>query len=161
MIAAGFKLPEKNILLCIGPLAQKAEFLECAKLFVHMGYQLYATKNTHQFLLTQGQLESTTMVFNPRTRREPNALTLLQGSKIDLVVNVPDSMDSQALTDGFDIRRAAVDSNTPLITDIKTAILTCMSLHRKWTRERDGKPFFTYLSWQEYTGSSEAIARLG
>jgi len=70
---------------------------------------------------------------------------------VDLVINVPDSMDSQALTDGFTLRRAAVDSSTPLITDIKMAILLVMSLQRKWIREKAGRPFWSLNSWQEYT----------
>merc|ERR1712045_109474 len=76
--------------------------------------------------------------------------TLMRGGKVDLVINMPDSMDSQALTDGFELRRAAVDSDTPLITDIKCAVLLAMSLHRKWIRESAGRPFWSYRPWQEY-----------
>merc|ERR1719231_1121743 len=99
-----------------------------------MGYQLYATKGTYENLKTSEELGNTIMVYKPLVKREPNAITLLREGKLDLVINVPDSMDSQALTDGFEMRRAAVDSAVPLITDIKTAVLTIMSLHRKWTR---------------------------
>merc|ERR1712050_454236 len=112
---------------------------------------LYATKNTSEALISHSGMESVITVFKPLVKREPNILTLLQGGKLDLVINVPDSMDSQALTDGFEVRRAAIDSGTPLITDIKTAILMAMSLHRKWSRERAGRPFWSYNSWQEYT----------
>jgi len=90
------------------------------------------------------------LVHKPRIPREPNVRTMLQNGKLDLVINIPDSMDSEGLTDGFDVRRAAVDSSTPLITDIKSAVLTIQSLHRKWTRERAGKAFWSYESWQEY-----------
>merc|ERR1719343_4013 len=120
-----------------------------------MGFQLYATKNTSEVLMSHGGMESVISVFKPLVKREPNILTLLQGGKLDLVINVPDSMDSQALTDGFEVRRAAIDSGTPLITDIKTAILISMSLHRKWTRERAGRPFWSYNSWQEFTEPHE------
>jgi hypothetical protein len=160
MISAGFKLPTKNILICIGPSAQKLEFVQYAQLFVDMGFQLYATKNTYEVLLNHGGIESAISVFKPLVKREPNILTLLQGGKLDLVINVPDSMDSQALTDGFEVRRAAIDSSTPLITDIKTAILMSMSLHRKWTRERAGRPFWSYSSWQEFTEPREAATGL-
>merc|ERR1712066_1086442 len=54
MVAAGFKLPTKNILICIGPMQQKTEFLQCAQLLVDMGYQLYATKSTHEVLQSHG-----------------------------------------------------------------------------------------------------------
>merc|ERR1712070_1352162 len=90
------------------------------------------------------------MVYKPMVKREPNAVTLLREGKLDLVIYVPDSMDSQALTDGFELRRAAVDSNTTLITDIKTATLCAMSLHRKWIRERSGRAFWSFNTWQEY-----------
>merc|ERR1712217_1017656 len=155
MIAAGFTLPAKNILLSIGPSQQKVEFLQYAQMFNDMGFQLYATKHTQEFLIHQGGIQSCIMVYKPLVKREPNVLTLMQAGKLDLVINVPDSMDSQALTEGFEIRRAAIDSSTPLIADIKTAILTTMSLHRKWTREKAGRPFWSYNSWQEYTEAGE------
>jgi carbamoyl-phosphate synthase small subunit len=149
MIAAGFRLPTKNVLLSIGPKAQKQEFVHFAHMFLEMGFQLYATKGTCEALKAAGGMDTVIMLYKPSVKREPNAVTFLQSGKLDLVINVPDSMDSQALTDGFMLRRAAVDSNTSLITDIKTASLATMSLHRKWSRERDGKPFFDYQSWQE------------
>jgi hypothetical protein len=149
MIAAGFKLPTKNILISIGPSAQKMEYLQHARTLHDMGFQLFATKGTFEILKTDEALADCISVYKASHKREPNALTLLRDGKIDLVINVPDSMDSQAMTDGFELRRAAIDSAVPLITDIKTAILTTLSLHRKWSRERAGKPFWDYSSWQE------------
>jgi hypothetical protein len=151
MISAGFKIPAKNILLCIGPHKEKIEFIQYAKLLHDMGFQLYATKGTYEVLHGVESLSNTLMVYKPLVKREPNALTLLREGKIDLVINAPDSMDSQALTDGFELRRAAVDSGVSLITNIKTAILATMSLHQKWLREQAGKPFWDYSSWQECT----------
>jgi len=98
------------------------------------------------------------MVYKPAVKREPNAKTLLRTGKLDLVINVPDSMDSEALTDGFEMRRAAVDAGISLLTDVKTAILTVMSLHRKFTRERAGKQFWSLDSWQEYTDTPVQVA---
>lgn len=158
-IAAGFKLPTKNILICIGPNQQKIEFMQYAKILCEMGFQLFATKNTFEALRQQG-LESCNLVFKPLVKREPNVATMLEQGKLDLVINVPDSMDSQALTDGFEIRRSAVDSGTSLITDIKVAILMVMSLHRKWSREKDGRPFWSFESWQEYTEPRESVGAL-
>jgi len=155
MIAAGFRLPTKNVLLCIGPAQQKVEMVTYAEMLCDMGFQLYATKNTYESLRASDKLSSCILVYKPAVRREPNVGTLLRSGKIDLLINVPDSMDSQALTDGFEMRRAAVDSSTPLITDIKTAIATVQALHRKFTREKAGKPFWNYNSWQEWTASYE------
>jgi hypothetical protein len=149
MIAGGFKIPTKNVLLCIGPAAQKLEFLPMALTLQAMGFQLYATKGTHEALQDEEALRSCVHVYKPLVKREPNALTMLREGKLDLVINVPDSMDSGGLSDGFEMRRAAVDCAVPLITDIKTARLTVMALHRKWLREQAGKPFWDYSSWQE------------
>merc|ERR1719361_1513905 len=114
-----------------------------------MGFQLYATKRTCQFVKETPGAPRCEVVHKPRAQRQPNARDMLQNGKIDLVVNVPDSMDSQGLTDGFEMRRAAVDSGVPLITDIKSAVLLIQALHRKWSREKAGKPFWSYDSWQE------------
>merc|ERR1719210_693052 len=57
MIAAGFKLPTKNIFLCIGPSQQKAEFLHYAQLFSNMGFQLFATKHTQEALVNEGGIQ--------------------------------------------------------------------------------------------------------
>jgi carbamoylphosphate synthase large subunit len=151
MIAAGFRLPTKNVLLCIGPSQQKLEFLQYAKTLVDMGFQIFATKGTFEALKNEQGFGDCILLYKPLVKREPNVSTYLREGKLDLVINVPDSLDSQALTDGFELRRAAVDSNVPLITDIKTAILTTMALHRKWTREQAKKPFWNYYSWQECT----------
>merc|ERR1712117_355226 len=150
MIATGFKIPQKNILVSIGPTQQKQEFLQYAKLLIDMGFQLYATKNTHDALTSDAGIKNCIMVYKPTVRREPNVKTLLRGGKIDLVINVPDSMDSQALTDGFEVRRMAVDSGTPLLVELKTAILTVTGLHRKWMREAAGREFWSIRSWKEY-----------
>jgi len=153
MIAAGFRLPKKHIVLCIGSAERKTEFITAAQLLVDMGFSLHATENTRKTLITQGNIQAVQLIHKPQKRREPNILTYLQSGKIDLVINVPDSLDSEAQTDGFEMRRAAVDSGTPLITDIKTAILMTMSLHRKWIREMSGKSFWSYMSWQEYVNA--------
>jgi methylglyoxal synthase len=159
MIAAGFKLPTKNICISIGPHQQKQEFMQYAKMIADMGFQIYATKKTQELLKEQGNIDST-LLYKPLMKREPNIVTLLQNSKLDLVINVPDSMDSQAVTDGFAMRRAAIDSGTALITDIKVAILTTVSLYRKWSREKSGKAFWSFSSWQEYAEPWDARGAL-
>merc|ERR1712070_97698 len=134
------------------------EFLQYAETLHDMGFQLFATKGTFEVLKQQDKLINTVMVYKPLVKREPNAVSMLREGKIDLVINVPDSMDSQALTDGFEMRRTAIDSAVPLVTDIKTAMMTVMSLHRKWTREQAGKAFFSYASWQECTEQRDITA---
>merc|ERR1719506_389898 len=97
LLAAGFKLPDKNILVSVGPLGAKVEFLPCLHLLQQMGYQIYATKNTHDFL-KNNEVDNVVMVYKPMVKREPNAQSLLTQGKIDLVINVPDSMDSCGVT---------------------------------------------------------------
>mmetsp|Transcript_74306 Transcript_74306/g.131400 ORF Transcript_74306/g.131400 Transcript_74306/m.131400 type:complete len:1575 (+) Transcript_74306:67-4791(+) len=151
MIAAGFKLPAKNIVVSIGPAAARAEFVSsgAAKLLQDMGFSIYATKSTHEYLTGVGNINSS-MVFKPLVKREPNVLTMLQTGKIDLVINVPDSMDSGSMTDGFKMRRGAIEAAVSLITDIKTTVMTVHAMHRKWTRESQGKLFWDIKSWQEH-----------
>jgi len=149
LIGSGFKLPEKNILLSIGDAEYKLEFLPIVEMLQEMGFSLYATKNTHDALVSRG-VQNITFVYKPHVKREPNAATLLRSGKIDLLINVPDSMDSAGATDGFMMRRMAIDSGVGLLTDIKVATLLGQALHRKWSRERTNKPFWGLESWQEY-----------
>jgi hypothetical protein len=158
MISAGFKLPTKNILLSIGPASAKLEFLAAANLLQEMGYQLYATKSTQEFLRSHSGFENVICLFKPSVKREPNVITFLQGGKLDMVINVPDSMDSMSVTDGYQIRRNTIDSGTSLVTDLKTAIFSAQALHAKWSRELRGKAFWSYASWQEHTESLELKA---
>merc|ERR1712061_974519 len=74
MISAGFKLPTKNILLCIGPSTQKLEFLQYAKMLHEMGYQLFATKGTHEAITKEDGLSDCVLVYKPLVKREPNIL---------------------------------------------------------------------------------------
>lgn len=106
-------------------------------------------KNTYDALVARG-FQGINFVYKPHVKREPNAASLIRSNKIDLVINVPDSMDSAGATDGFVMRRMAIDSGIGLVTDIKTATLLGQALHRKWSRERSGKPFWGLESWQEY-----------
>lgn len=106
-------------------------------------------RRTHDALCSRG-FEGITFVYKPHVKREPNAVTLMRTGKIDLVINVPDSMDSAGATDVFVMRRMAIDSGIGLVTDIKCATLLGQALHRKWSRERTGKPFWCLESWQEY-----------
>ncbi|CAK9103982.1 Protein URA2 [Includes: Glutamine-dependent carbamoyl-phosphate synthase [Durusdinium trenchii] len=157
MVAANFKLPLKNIVISIGPNGAKQEFLSsgAAKQLQDMGFSLFATKSTHDVLSKQGFACS--LVYKPLIKREPNVLTLLQAGKMDLVINVPDSMDSNGMTDGFKMRRGAIEAGVPLITDIKTAIMACAAMHKKWLRESSGKEFWDVCSWQEH---AEIVERL-
>jgi len=157
MLAANFKLPAKNIVISIGPVGAKTEFVNtgAAKQLQDMGFTLFATKSTHEYLTKNGITCS--LVYKPLIKREPNVLTMLQAGKMDMVIDIPDSMDSDALTDGFKMRRGAIEAGVSLITDIKTAIFAVVAMHKKWVRESSGKSFWDICSWQEYV---EIVERL-
>jgi len=89
-------------------------------------------------------------LFKPFVKREPNVKSYLLQGKIDLVICIPSTMDSMAATDGFEIRRGAIDSGTMLLTNIKQATLLVEALSRKAQREKQGKKFWGIESWHAY-----------
>jgi carbamoyl-phosphate synthase large subunit len=98
--------------------------LDAARMLVNHGYELYATKGTSQYLTDNG-IENT-LVLWPSEEGEgknnaPSALELLHAHKIDMVVNIPKDLTSHELTNGYKIRRAAIDLNVPLITNARLA----------------------------------------
>ena len=140
-----FQIPKKGILLCIGPQNGKSEFLPYAEtLEKTLGYQLFATETTYEFLKTacpRMELAS---------KSDSAAISLIEKGHVDLVICVPSSMDSENRTDGFLIRRAAVDCKISFLSDIKEAVLFVAALSRKVERESAGRVFFGLETWQEY-----------
>ena len=119
MLSVGQRIPEKNILLSTGGAKQKADMLEAARTLKEHGYTLYATGGTSRYLNENG-IENN-LVYWPSEQREPQALTLLHERKIDMVVNIPKDLTAGELSNGYKIRRAAVDLNIPLITNSRLA----------------------------------------
>lgn len=149
LCSAHFKLPTKNIYISLGSFNDKMDFLKSAQKLVQMGFALFASKNTAEFLREHNLREVITL-YKPHVNREPNIRTYLFANKIDLVINTPSSMDSQGATDGFEIRRAAVDSGSQLLTNLNQAKLFVEALLYKWDREKTGKVFWGIESWQDY-----------
>jgi len=151
MLSTGvnFRLPEKSIFLSIGGFDQKIEFAESAKMLIELGYTLFGSKGTVEVLKERG-VTNIAMLFKPFVKREPNVKTYLKQSKIDLVICIPSSMDSMACTDGFEIRRTAVDSGSVLLTNLKQAKILTEALHQKQQREKAGKAFWGIESWHAY-----------
>ena len=120
MISVGHRVPRKNILLSTGTGKQKAEMIKAARQLVDNGYQLYATGGTHRHLADNG-IPSTLVYWPSETDGHPQALDLLHHHEIDLVVNVPKDLSEGELSNGYKIRRAAIDLNIPLITNPRLA----------------------------------------
>ncbi len=120
MLSVGMRIPKHTVLLSTGGAKQKAEMLDAAKTLQDHGYELYATGGTSQYLSDNGV--ANTRVYWPSDEgQEPQALTLLHEKKIDMVVNIPKDLTPRELTNGYKIRRAAIDLNVPLITNSRLA----------------------------------------
>ena len=120
MLSVGHRIPKKNILLSTGGAKQKVAMLDAAKMLIDHGYKLYATGGTSKFLNENG-IENTHVLWPSEEGDEPKALDLLHNHTIDLVVNIPKNLTSSELTNGYKIRRAAIDLNVPLITNARLA----------------------------------------
>ena len=120
MLSVGHRIPKKNILLSTGGAKQKVAMLDAAKMLIDHGYKLYATGGTSKFLNENG-IENTHVLWPSEEGDEPKALDLLHNHTIDMVVNIPKNLTSSELTNGYKIRRAAIDLNVPLITNARLA----------------------------------------
>jgi carbamoyl-phosphate synthase large subunit len=119
LLSVGYDYPKKNILLSTGPFESKALFLPEAKRLKDLGFNLYATRGTADFLQYNG-IESTVLYW-PLQKKEPNVLSFMEQRKLDLIINIPKSMEEEELTNDYIIRRKAVDFNIPLITNLQFA----------------------------------------
>ena len=120
MLSVGHRIPKKGILLSTGPGKQKADMLRAAQQLIKHGYQLYATGGTSHYLEDNG-IENTLVHWPSEEGQQPQALDLLHSHDIDMVVNVPKNLSVGELTNGYKIRRAAIDLNIPLITNSRLA----------------------------------------
>ncbi len=129
MLSVGHRIPEKNILMSNGPAKQKAELLDAAQMLTDNGYKLFATQGTAKYLEENGipaqrvlwPSEADAVVPGSEEDKLPRALDLLHNKEIDMVVNIHKNFSTGELTNGYRIRRAAVDLNIPLITNARLA----------------------------------------
>ena len=120
MLSVGLRIPKKTILLSTGGAKQKAEMLDAAKMLKQHGYELYATVGTSKYLAENG-IENTCVYMPSDEGQHPQALDLLHEKKVDMVVNMPKDLTPRELTNGYKVRRAAIDLNVPLITNSRLA----------------------------------------
>ena len=142
MLSVGHRIPKKTVLLSTGGAKQKVEMLDAARMLVEHGYQLYATGGTSKYLQENGI--QNTLVHWPSDAGQPQALDLLHEHKIDMVVNIPKDLTTHELTNGYKIRRAAIDLNVPLITNSR---LASAFIHAFCTVGIEG---IGIKSWNEY-----------
>ena len=136
MLSVGHRIPKKTVLLSTGGAKQKADMLDAARMLVEHGYEIYATGGTSKYLTDNG-VNNTLVLWPSETSsaavntsegsseqspsNSPSALDLLHQHKIDMVVNIPKDLTTHELTNGYKIRRAAIDLNVPLITNSRLA----------------------------------------
>ena len=146
MLSVGHRIPKKTVLLSTGSAKQKAEMLDAARMLVGHGYQLYATGGTSKYL-TENGIENTRVLWPSDVQDDsdaPKALDLLHQHQIDMVVNIPKNLTTHELTNGYKIRRAAIDLNVPLITNSR---LASAFIHAFCTVKLDA---IGIKSWAEY-----------
>ena len=120
MLSVGYRIPQRSVLLSTGGYKQKVDMLDAAQLLHNKGYALYATQGTHDMLAENGI--PSTLVFWPTDEgKQPQALNLLHERKIDMVVNINKNLTAGELTNGYRLRRAAIDLNIPLLTNARLA----------------------------------------
>jgi carbamoyl-phosphate synthase large subunit len=141
-ISVGFVIPKKTVLLSTGPIDSKIEFLESTKILKSMGYKLYATKGTAEFMKDNG-IDATVLHW-PSESKEPNTLSYISDGKIDMVLNIPKNIEKEELDNDYLIRRQAVDFNVPLITNLQVAKRLVEAMQRTSLKDLKIK------SWDEY-----------
>ena len=142
LIATGYRLPHKAVLISSGDAKGKVALLEGARQLVKKGFKVYSTPGTARFFCDNG-VEATPVCW-PDEEGENNVLQLIAQHQIDLVVNVPKNHTKRELTNGYRIRRAAIDHNTPLMTNVRLA----KAFIEAFTAM--GEDDIKIKSWQEY-----------
>jgi carbamoyl-phosphate synthase large subunit len=142
MLSVGYRIPEKNILLSSGDSRSKIELLTSARMLVERGYKLFATHGSAKFLADNDV--PVTALYWPDEKESPNTLEYLKSRKIDLVINIPKNLSKTELYNDYEIRRAAVDFNIPLITNARLASAFIYAICKLQTGD------IAINSWDEY-----------
>ena len=133
LLSTKFKLPSKsrNVFLSLGPQKAKEAFRECASILQGLNYNLFGTTGTAEYLRSHG-VEITTL-HKPSSKSKPNSIQYLSDGKIELVINIPDGFRTETVSDGYLIRRTAVDFGVGLITNIKCGVMLVKALQWRST----------------------------
>lgn len=126
LLSVGYTIPKKNILISSGNALQKADLLGACQLLVKKGYKLYATGGTARYL-NDYDVPATRVIWPSDAKNAKlasqyrSAMEMLQNKEIDLLINIPKNYTKRELTNGYHLRRAAIDYNIPLITNARLA----------------------------------------
>jgi carbamoyl-phosphate synthase large subunit len=119
MLSVGYRIPKKTILISSGPTRGKIELLESARMLKELDFTIYATGGTHHFFQENGI--ETEQVFWPDEDKQPNTLDLIKNRMVEMVINIPKDHTTREISNGYRIRRNAIDFNIPLITNARVA----------------------------------------
>ena len=146
LIATGYKIPskDKGIMLSSGGAKEKASLLDAAQALVKNGYTIYATAGTAKFL-NENNIKATAVGWPDEDNKNvPNVMEMIADHKFDLIVNIPKNHTKRELTNGYRIRRGAIDHNIPLMTNAR---LASAFIEAFCTLSQDD---LQIKSWQEY-----------
>lgn len=143
MIAVGNTIPQKNVMVSSGGAKSKVDLLEPCLLLETKGYTIYATQGTARFLNDNG-IQATPVCWPDEDSGELNIIEMFSRHAFDLVINIPKNHTRRELTNGYKIRRAAIDHNIPLITNARLASAFIRAMCN--LSEKD----ISIKSWQEY-----------
>lgn len=143
MLSVGYQIPKKNVLISSGPTRSKVELLRSAAMLVEKGYNLFATEGTAKFF-SDNNIECTVLHWPDEEDRKPNTIDYIKEKKLDLVINIPKNYTRRELSNGYRIRRNAIDYNIPLITNARVASAFIYSFCKYTIEDLEIK------SWNEY-----------
>jgi len=121
MIATGFAIPQKGVMFSSGAMKSKVDLLEASRMLHDKGYKIYATAGTAAFLNAHGVTTEPVYWPDEKPGAENNVMRMISDHKFDLIVNIPKNHTKRELTNGYKIRRGAIDHNIPLITNARLA----------------------------------------
>ncbi|MFC2174840.1 carbamoyl-phosphate synthase (glutamine-hydrolyzing) large subunit [archaeon] len=140
ILSTGYKLPKENVLISLGGEENKHRFLKYTARLKKMGFSIFATEHTSEFLSEHGV--ENTMVYKAHEDKAPNTMDYIKNGKIELVVSIPDSRKQNAFDSAYSLRRTAADFSVPLVTNLQIAKLFVTALVSKTTLEV--KPWSDY-----------------
>ena len=142
MISVGYSIPKKAVMVSSGDTRSKVDLLDACKMLQDNGYEIYATGGTEKFLAEHGVKAA--CVSWPDEGKADNVIHMISAHKFDLVINIPKNHSHRELTNGYKIRRGAIDHNIPLITNARLASAFIEAFCEM--KEKD----IQIKSWQEY-----------
>ncbi|MBQ2366973.1 MAG: ATP-grasp domain-containing protein, partial [Bacteroidaceae bacterium] len=144
MIAVGYDVPKKSVMVSSGASKSKVDLLESSALLASKGYKIYATSGTADFLNANGIAATPVLWPDESPDNENNIMKMIADHDFDLIINIPKNHTKRELTNGYRIRRAAIDHNIPLITNARLASAFIRAFCKMGVEEIPVK------SWEEY-----------